>query len=159
MPRSSDAPRTLSESLGCEVAGLTPQKRRAWLKRGVLLDKDISQGLTELQVIELAVVMELHAVLGANDAKVIWRESRATIRESVFVERLDLVIDAARRETTFVRTNEEVAAAASTGRLVRVVPLAELIGKTREAFRRLCPPSPDAEGDAGQVQPRASRSP
>jgi hypothetical protein len=159
MPRSSDAIRTLSENLGCEVAGLTPQKRRAWLKRGVLLDTDISQGLTELQVIELAVVMELHALLGAGDAEVIWRESREMIRESVFVERLDLVIDAARRESTFAVSDEEVAAAVSTGRLVRVVPLAELIGKTRDAFRRLCPPSSDADADVGGVLRRARRNP
>lgn len=159
MPRSSDTIRTLSENLGCEVAGLTPQKRRAWLKRGVLLDKDISQGLTELQVVELAVVTELHNVLGASDAEVIWRDSRETIRQNVFVERLDLVIDVTRRESTFARSDQEVAAAVSTSRLVRVVPLAEPIRKTREAFRRLCPPSPDADGDVGEVQPRARRGP
>lgn len=158
MPSASDAHRTLSENLACEVAGLTPQKRRAWLKRGVLLDKDASNGLTELQVIELAVVMEFHAALGATDAEVVWRESRDTVRANVFVDRLDLVVDAARREPTFARSDAEVAAAVSTGRLVRVVRLGELISKTRQAFQRLSRPSPDADSKVEVASPRANRN-
>jgi hypothetical protein len=137
MPRLADGARRLSESLGCEVAGVTPPKRRAWIKRGVLPQSDAKMGLTELQVVELAVLEQLHALLGPGDAAVVWREAGEAIKDAIFADRLDLVVDSAWRQCRLVSSDAELAEAVATGREVRAIPLAPLVKKTRDAVRRL----------------------
>jgi hypothetical protein len=150
MPRLTDGTRRLSEKSACEIAGITPPKRRAWIGRGVLPKVDAKSGLTELQVVELALVELLHRMLGASDAHVVWREIGESVREAVFEDRLDLVVDAGWRSSTLVRTDAELVAAVSSGRSVRVIQLAPLIKETREAFRRIAatsrPPGGEQQG-------------
>jgi hypothetical protein len=137
MPRVADSARRLSESLGCEVAGVTPPKRRAWIKRGVLPEADAKAGLSELQVIELAVLELLHALLGPGDAGVVWRESGGAIKDAIFADRIDLVVDSAWRQCRLVSSDADLAEAVVSGRQLRVIPLAPLIKQTRDAFRRV----------------------
>lgn len=138
VPEAHDGTRQrLSEKVSCEIAGVTPPKRRAWLKSGVPLDNDVDSGLTELQVVELAIVQRLHQLLGPGDARVVWGEVRTTIGECLMLERLELVVDAARREPILVSSSDALVRVAATGRLIRVIPLAPLIKETVEAFRRM----------------------
>lgn len=156
MPRVADSGRRLSEKLGCEIAGFAPPKRRAWIERGVLPKADAKVGLTELQVVELALVNLLHILLGPADAHVVWNEVADPVKEAVFAERLDLVVDCAWRSSTLVRTDAELAAAVSSGRPVKVIQLAPLIKETKEAFRRVAATgrSPSG-GSAGKPGRRA----
>lgn len=137
MPHVTDGPRRLSESLGCEVAGVTPPRRRAWIRRGVLPRANAKAGLTELQVVELAVLELLHGFLGPGDAAVVWRETSEAVKDAIFSDRLDLIVDSAWRHCRLVSSDGELADAVTTGREVRVLRLAPLISNTRDAFRRL----------------------
>lgn len=157
MPRVADGGRRLSESVGCEVAGLTPPKRRAWIKRGVLAKADAKAGLTELQVIELAVLELLHGVLSPGDAAVVWRDAGDVIKEAIFADRLDLVIDTAWRQCRLVSSDAELAEAVATGRQLRVIRLAPLIRQTREAFRRVAAAADSPTSRQQRATARGSR--
>jgi hypothetical protein len=155
MPRQPDGTHRVSERLGCDVAGVTPPKRRAWINRGVLPQVDVAAGLNELQVIELALVALLHDVLGPADALVVWREVGDLVRDVIFSERLDLVVDAAWRECRLARSDAELSRAVTGGRLVRVISLAPVIKTTRGAFRRVARPTGAAQA-RGRRQIRRS---
>jgi hypothetical protein len=137
VPARADDRKTLPESLACEVAGLAPPKRRDWVKRGVLDHPLKDAQLRELQVVELAVVRELHDVLGPRDATVVWKEIRESLRESVMADELFVVVDVAYREATLATSPEEVAAAVTTSRAVRVLTMGDLVQRVRAAFSRL----------------------
>src|ERR1044072_6239588 len=100
MAEPSDRQRTISESLACEIAGLSPQKRRQWVDRGMLDQPARDARLTELQVIELAVLRELHDVLRSRDAPIIWGELRESIRGQLLQRTLDVVVDTGYREVS-----------------------------------------------------------
>jgi hypothetical protein len=136
MSRVADG-RRLSESVGCEIAGVTPAKRRAWIKRGVLTHADAKAGLSELQIVELALVNLFHGLLGPGDAAVVWREAGEAIKDAILVERIDLVVDTAWRQCHLVSSDAALAEIVASGRQIRVIPLAPLVKQTREAFRRL----------------------
>jgi hypothetical protein len=136
MPTAPDAS-TLAENLACHIAGLTPQKRRDWVKKGLLDQVSTSARLTELQVVQLALVRELHDVLGARDAGVVWIELRKQLEARLPVGRLDVVVDLGYREVTLVSVQEDLVQAVRTGRAICVIPIDDLITRVREAFRRL----------------------
>ena len=98
---------------------------------------DARMGFSQSQVIELTVVAHLHDVFGPSDAKVIWREAREGVESRSTNTRVDMVIDTAHRQVTLVRTDRELANAVRSTRLVRVLPLAELIRNAVAAFHRL----------------------
>jgi hypothetical protein len=137
VPNVSDRTPVLPESLACEVAGLAPSKRRDWVKRGLLRQPLKGARLRDLHVIELAVVRELHDVLGPRDAGLAWREVREQFRDTVPSSGLAIVVDLGYREAVLVSTDEELVRAVSTTRPVQVIPLGELIERVRAAVTRL----------------------
>jgi hypothetical protein len=136
MATHPDARPRLSESLACGIGCLTPQKRRAWVKRGVLPDWDAKGGFTELQVIQITVVRVLHDALGPHGAKVAWSEIEKDLLQGILQPRLDLVIDVDRLRCHLVRSDQELALAVRTTVCLRVIPLAEEIAEARLAFQR-----------------------
>jgi hypothetical protein len=155
MPRRSDAS-VIAENLGCEIAGLTPAKRRDWVKKG-LLDQPTSRSkLSELQVVHLALVRELNNLLGPRDGGIVWLELKKLLTDRVPAGDLDLVVDLGYREVTLVSDRDAIGDAVRTTRPIRVIPLGPLITRVREAFRRVAA-SPTGRA-AKRGQPRARRA-
>jgi hypothetical protein len=132
----SDVP-SLNESVACEVAGITPAKRKDWVKRGLVEQPATGARLGELQVLELALVQELHHLLGPSNGSVAWRQLQELLNTRLPAGQLDLVFDHRFRKVTLAACPSQVADAVRTKRPMSVIPLAELIGNVREAFRRL----------------------
>src|SRR5207237_1347528 len=97
-----------------------------------------------------------HDLLGPTDAAVIWRESREELRTRLLNPYLDLVIDARYREVVLVTDPSELAVAARTAQLIRVVPLAPLVARLRASFRRLV--GPDLEQTPHRSRRRTSET-
>jgi hypothetical protein len=137
MPRQSDGKPTLGVTVACEIAGLAPSKRRDWVEKGVLDQPLTAAKLSELQVVELALLRELHDDLGPKDAAVVWSASRDLLLGGLLAPHLDLVVDLGYREAVVVTDASALADAVRTGRPVKVLPLAALTRRVRDAFRRM----------------------
>jgi hypothetical protein len=136
MPSRVDAT-VIPENLACEIAGLAPSKRRDWVKKGLLDQPTTKAKLSELQVVQLALVRELHDVLGSRDGGVIWLEVQRQLASRVPVGHLDVVVDLGYREVALVSEADGLSPAVRTTRAVRVIPMEDLISRVREAFRRV----------------------
>jgi hypothetical protein len=150
MPGRSDGT-VIAENLACEIAGLSPSQRRHWVKRG-LLDQPLTEAkLSELQVVELALVRELHELLGPRDGGIVWQELQKALASRIPVGNLDLVVDLGYREVTLVGEVAALADAVRTSRPVRVIPIGPLVTRVRGAFGRV------ASAPTGPVTKRGQR--
>lgn len=136
MPNQSDVS-LIPENLACEIAGLAPSKRRDWVKKGLLDQPTTKAKLSELQVVHLALVRELHDQLGPRDGGIVWLELQQLITERLPVGHFDIVVDLGYREVRIVTDANEIPRLVRTGRALRVIPLADLVGRVREAYRRV----------------------
>lgn len=136
MPRRPDVA-ALPENVACDIAGITPSKRKDWVKRGLVVQPRTKAKLTEMQVVQLAVVEALHESLGPRDAGVVWKELQQLLSDRIPVGALDVVVDLGYREVTLATDHAALAEAVRTGRAVCVVPLRQLVDRVREAFRRV----------------------
>jgi hypothetical protein len=75
---------------------------------GVLDHPARSARLNEGQIVELSVVRELHDLLGARDAALIWLEVRGAFRKHADSAHLDFVVDIGYREATLVLSPEDL---------------------------------------------------
>jgi hypothetical protein len=142
MSQRSDRPRTISESLACEIAGLSPPKRRQWVERGTLDQPARDVQLTELQVVELAVLRELHDVFGPRDAAALWGELHEPLREHLLQPTIDIVVDTGYREVALATSDTALARHVRTGRPIRVLSVGALVQRCRDAFRRMSADAP-----------------
>jgi hypothetical protein len=156
MPQRSDAP-LIAENLACEIAGLTPSKRRDWVKKGLLDQPTSKSKLSELQVVHLALVRELNHLLGPRDGGIVWLELKKLLAGRVPAGDLDLVVDLGYREVTLVHDRDAIGDAVRTTRPIRVIPLGPLITRVREAFRRVAPSSAGRAAKPGQQRARRLR--
>jgi len=139
----------ISENLACEIAGLTPQKRRDWVKKGLLEQPTTNAKLSELQVVQLALLRELHDVLGSRDAGLAWSELRKQLSGRLPVGELDVVVDLGYREVTLVADPAALPATVRTKRPICVIPVEELLTRVRAAFRRVTSAGPSPSGAEG----------
>jgi hypothetical protein len=136
MPTPPDGA-SLGVTVACEIAGLAPSKRQDWVKKGVLDQPLKAVQLSELQVVELALLRELHDHLGPKDAAAVWREARVPLIDALADSQLDLVVDLGYREAVVVTGAVALAEAVRTGRALKVLLLAEVAHRVQEAFRRM----------------------
>lgn len=153
MSQPPDRPRTISESLACEIAGLSPPKRRQWVERGTLDQPARDVQLTELQVVELAVLRELHDIFGPRDAAVLWAELHEPLRDHLLQPTIDVVVDTGYREVALATSDTELARHARSGRPIRVLSIGPLVQHCRDAFRRMSASRPrQPTSQAGQEE-------
>jgi hypothetical protein len=136
MPSHSDVS-LIPEKVACEIAGLAPSKRRDWVNKG-LLDQPTTQAkLSELQVVHLAIVRELHDLLGPRDGGIVWLELHERLATEVPVGHWDIVVDLGYREVVLVTDPKEIPTIVRTGRAVCVIPLGEVVTRVGQAFKRV----------------------
>src|SRR4051794_12218962 len=111
----SDVP-SLNEALACDVAGIAPAKRKDWINRGLVDQPLTGAQLSELQVVELALVQELHHELGPRDGGVAWMQLRVLLKDRLPTGELDLVFDNRFRKVALVSSPDDLSAAVRTKR-------------------------------------------
>lgn len=125
----------LSEKKICEIAGITPQQRRALVQRG-LLARTPAEGGSLRDCLHLAALTGLMATLKPQEVAVAWPQLQAALTDTVPLDRLDIVFDPARGALSIARNSDELRDLAVAGGTVRVIPLGERLSEIADAFRR-----------------------
>jgi hypothetical protein len=121
--------------LACELTGVSRQLRTTWIERRLVLGE--TKGMCRrAEVLDLACVQELVKLLGFDDARLAWPQVADAIRLDP-TGRLHVVIDLEFKHTVAARTDAQIGAACSHGRLVRVVRLDQRIADVASAYERL----------------------
>lgn len=121
--------------LACELAAVSRQVRTTWIDRTLVLG-DTKGGCTRAELLDLVCFAQLVDRLGFDDARLVWPQVAALVRDQPDGS-LWIVVDLQLKRAAAVRTDAQIGAAAKHGRPVKVVALHQQLAEVAAAFHRV----------------------
>jgi hypothetical protein len=127
----------LSEGQICQLAGVSHQKRKTWVKRKLLREPP-DEGCHRSDARSLAQLRLLFDTLGPTDGAAAWQQVGAEVEADETGGVLDILFDIELKQATVVRERDLVGELLTHGRPVCLVALAARRAEIDAAFDRLC---------------------
>jgi hypothetical protein len=129
--------KSLTEAQICDLTGVSHQRRKTWVSRGLLRDTPRG-GCQRVDALALAEVRLLIDALGSTDGAAAWQQVGSELQACAPPGGVYLLFDTELKLATVLRETSAVGGLIAHGRPVRLVALTERREEIDAAFNRLC---------------------